>query len=126
ARRGEDQSAPRSNSARCWVLVAPGNSEHHRDLLVSRLPRGGEEMQLAAAFFITDPDAVIAPSGPVPDCPLNERGHARRRVLAAAPWCGAVHNIFASGERKARDAAGILAAGLGVTGVVTCQLMRGA
>jgi broad specificity phosphatase PhoE len=67
-------------------------------------------------FFITHPDVAIDPSVPVPDWPLNERGRARLRAMAAYPWARGVRRIFASNERKARDGAQILADGLGLCG----------
>jgi broad specificity phosphatase PhoE len=65
-------------------------------------------------FFITHPDVQIDPRVPVPEWSLNERGQERMRALAARPWVQGVRSIFASGERKARDAAQLLAAGLGL------------
>jgi broad specificity phosphatase PhoE len=59
---------------------------------------------------------VIDPGIPVPDWPLNERGRARMWGMIADPWVRGVRLIFASGERKARDAALILADGLGLSG----------
>ena len=67
-------------------------------------------------FFITHPDVRIDPSVPVPEWPLNERGQARMSVLATRRWVQGVRSIFASGERKARDAAQLLADGLGLDG----------
>jgi broad specificity phosphatase PhoE len=67
-----------------------------------------------AVFFITHPDVVIDSGVPVPDWPLNERGQARMRAMTAQPWARVVRRIFASSERKARDAAQILAEGLGL------------
>jgi broad specificity phosphatase PhoE len=67
-------------------------------------------------FFITHPDVAIDPSVPVPDWPLNERGRSRMYAMTSCPWARGVHRIFASGERKARDAAQILADGLGLGG----------
>jgi broad specificity phosphatase PhoE len=67
-------------------------------------------------FFITHPDVAIDPSVPVPDWPLSERGQVRMRAMVAHPWARRVRGIFASGERKARDAAQILAAELGLSG----------
>jgi broad specificity phosphatase PhoE len=69
---------------------------------------------LATIFFITHPDVQIDASVPVPEWPLNERGQARMRALAARPWVQNVRSIFASDERKARDAAQLLAEGLGL------------
>jgi broad specificity phosphatase PhoE len=71
---------------------------------------------VSVVFFITHPDVIIDPSIPVPDWPLNERGRARMHAVAAQPWVRGVRHIFASGERKACDAAQILADKLGLSG----------
>jgi broad specificity phosphatase PhoE len=71
---------------------------------------------LPAVFFITHPDVVIDANIPVSDWPLNEHGRARMRALARAGWIKVVQSVFASGERKARDGAEILAEGLGLPG----------
>jgi broad specificity phosphatase PhoE len=67
-------------------------------------------------FFITHPDVVIDPAVDVPDWPLNGRGRERMRAITGWPWARGVRSVFASSERKARDGAEILAAGLGLTG----------
>jgi len=67
-------------------------------------------------FFITHPDVAIDPNVPVPDWSLNERGRARMHAASVQPWLQGVRRIFASSERKARDAAQILAEGLGLDG----------
>ena len=69
---------------------------------------------MPTVFFITHPDVAIDPSVPVPEWPLNEHGQARMRAMIAHPWARGVRRIFASNERKARDAAQILADGLGL------------
>jgi broad specificity phosphatase PhoE len=74
------------------------------------------ENSMPTVFFITHPDVVIDPSVPVPDWPLNERGRARMRAMRALPWARELRRIFASSERKARDAAQILAEDLGHDG----------
>ena len=71
---------------------------------------------MAAVFFITHPDVAIDPTIPVPDWPLNARGRARMQAMAASPWASGVRHIFSSSERKARDAAQLLADGLGLHG----------
>jgi broad specificity phosphatase PhoE len=71
---------------------------------------------LPTVFFITHPDVVIDPTVPVPDWPLDARGRCRMQGLAARPWISGVRSIFASSERKARDAAQILADGIGLAG----------
>lgn len=71
---------------------------------------------MPTVFFITHPDVVIDPGIPVPDWPLNERGRARMWGMITCPWIRGVSLIFVSGERKARDAALILADGLGLSG----------
>jgi broad specificity phosphatase PhoE len=64
-------------------------------------------------FFITHPDVAI---DPIPDWPLNSRGWERMRAIMGWSWARGVRRVFASSERKARDAGEILAAGLGLTG----------
>jgi broad specificity phosphatase PhoE len=71
---------------------------------------------VSRVFFITHPDVAVDPSVPVPDWPLNDRGRSRMSAMTACPWARGVHRIFASSERKARDAAQILADGLGLDG----------
>jgi broad specificity phosphatase PhoE len=66
------------------------------------------------AFFVTHPDVAIDPTVPVPQWPLSERGAARMRVAASRPWASLVRRIVASRERKAIDAAEILATALGL------------
>jgi broad specificity phosphatase PhoE len=66
-------------------------------------------------FFITHPDVVIDRSILVPDWPLNERGRARMHTMIGQPWVLDLR-IFASSERKARDAAQILAGAVGLDG----------
>src|SRR5271170_1205345 len=67
-------------------------------------------------FFITHPDVAIDPSVPVSDWPLNARGRVRMQAMAASPWASGVRRVFSSSERKARDAAQLLADGLGLHG----------
>jgi broad specificity phosphatase PhoE len=69
---------------------------------------------MPAVFFITHPDVVIDPSVPVSEWPLNDRGRARLRAMAAHPWVRGVRHVFCSKERKARDGAQILADELGL------------
>ena len=71
---------------------------------------------MPTVFFITHPDVAIDPGVSVADWPLNERGRARMHVITTRPWVRRVRHIFASSERKARDAAQILADGLGLGG----------
>jgi broad specificity phosphatase PhoE len=65
-------------------------------------------------FFITHPDVAIDPAVAIPDWPLNGRGRKRMRAITGRPWARGVRRVFASSERKARDAAEILAAELGL------------
>jgi phosphohistidine phosphatase SixA len=67
-------------------------------------------------FFITHPDVAIDPAVAIPDWPLNSRGRERMRAITGWSWARGVRRVFASSERKARDAAEILAAGLGLIG----------
>lgn len=65
-------------------------------------------------FFITHPDVTIDPAVPVPEWPLSERGRARMRAALERPWVRRIRTIHCSIERKAIDAATILAEGLGL------------
>ena len=71
---------------------------------------------MPTVFFITHPDVAIDPGVSVADWPLNKRGRARMHAITTRPWVRRVRHIFASSERKARDAAQILADGLGLGG----------
>ncbi|MCO6417222.1 phosphoglycerate mutase family protein [Siccirubricoccus sp. KC 17139] len=68
--------------------------------------------------FITHPEVVIDPAVPVTDWPLSARGIARMQRLASRPWARGLGAIFCSAERKARDAAGLLAAPLGLAPII--------
>ena len=60
-------------------------------------------------WFVTHPDVLIDPAVAVPDWPLSARGVARMRAALGQPWTRALAAIWASTERKATDAAAILA-----------------
>lgn len=64
--------------------------------------------------FITHPEVVIDPAVPVPDWPLSAVGARRMRLAAGRPWLAGVRSLFTSRERKATDAAGLLAERLGI------------
>jgi broad specificity phosphatase PhoE len=65
-------------------------------------------------FFITHPDVAIDPAVPVPRWPLSARGRERMRAALTRPWVRRIRAIYCSTERKAIDAAAILADGLGL------------
>lgn len=67
---------------------------------------------MSRVLFITHPEVAIDPAVPVPGWTLSERGLARMRELLARPWIDGIRHVASSAERKARDAAGILAAHL--------------
>jgi len=72
---------------------------------------------MASVHFITHPEVVIDPKVPVPDWPLSAVGMRRMRLAAGRPWLAGVRSIFTSTERKATDAAGVLAGKLGISPV---------
>jgi broad specificity phosphatase PhoE len=78
---------------------------------------------MATAFFITHPDVEIDPAIPVPDWPLSAKGRARMQAALARPWVRSIRTIHSSTERKAVDAATILADGLGL-GFITMAGLR--
>jgi broad specificity phosphatase PhoE len=79
---------------------------------------------VSTVFFITHPDVAIDPGVPIPDWSLNERGRMRMRTMTACAWVRGVRRIFASDERKARDAAQILADELGLAGYSVIANLR--
>ena len=69
---------------------------------------------MTAVHFITHPEVQIDPAVPVPDWPLSAAGARRMRLAAGRPWLAGVKSLFASTERKAMDAASLLAERLGI------------
>jgi len=68
----------------------------------------------ATAWFVTHPAVVIDPAVPVTEWPLTQAGRARVQAALALPWTQGLAAIWSSTERKAIDAAAILAAGMGL------------
>jgi broad specificity phosphatase PhoE len=68
--------------------------------------------------FITHPEVMIDPAVPIPDWPLSPVGMRRLRLALERPWLTGVQSVFSSAERKAIDAAGLLAEKLGLRPVV--------
>ncbi len=73
---------------------------------------------MTAIHFITHPEVMIDPAVPVPDWPLSAAGLRRMRLAVGRPWLAGVRSVFTSAERKARDAAAVLAERLGISPVV--------
>lgn len=64
--------------------------------------------------YLTHPQVRIDASVPVPQWGLSDIGRARMVALAQRLWIGSFGRIVASGEIKAIEAAGIIAAKIGV------------
>lgn len=71
--------------------------------------------RIKTVLFITHPDVVIDPAVPVPDWVLSERGKARLNTPQARKWVREIDSFWSSMERKAVDAAAILAGDGNVT-----------
>ena len=69
---------------------------------------------MALVHFITHPEVAIDAAVPVTDWPLSPRGTARMQAARGQDWARGLRSLFSSEERKARDAAAILAAPLGL------------
>jgi broad specificity phosphatase PhoE len=69
---------------------------------------------LSRLLFITHPEVEQDPARPVPLWRLSARGIARMRAFAETPEVLGIRSIWASAETKAIEAAGLLAAALGV------------
>jgi broad specificity phosphatase PhoE len=68
--------------------------------------------------FITHPEVMIDPAVPIPDWPLSPVGMRRMRLALERPWLTGVRSLFSSAERKAMDAAGLIAEKLGLRPVI--------
>jgi broad specificity phosphatase PhoE len=77
---------------------------------------------VSVAHFITHPQVTIDPTKPVPDWPLSTIGLGRVRRMREMPWLRSVRSIFSSTERKAQDAANILAEWLKLSPVLIAEL----
>lgn len=77
---------------------------------------------MAIAYFITHPDVTIDPSVPVPDWSLSSEGIRRMVRLLDRAWVRTVRAVFTSAERKAVEAANILAGHLSLEPVVIADL----
>ena len=64
---------------------------------------------MRTVYFITHPEVTIDPGVPVPDWSLSPAGLQRMHRVLEQRWLSGVRSIFSSCERKARDAARILA-----------------
>ena len=69
---------------------------------------------MTVVHFITHPEVVIEPGVSVPDWRLSHEGVRRTRLMLGRPWVRTVAAVFSSGERKAREAAHMLAGNLGL------------
>ena len=72
--------------------------------------------------FITHPEVVFDPSVPVPDWPLSPEGLRRMRLALEKPWMSRLGAVFSSAERKATDAARLVADRFGFQPVIVAEL----
>jgi len=73
-------------------------------------------------YFITHPEVVIEPSVPVPDWQLSPEGIRRMALMLEKPWMSRLDAIFSSAERKATDAARLVADRFGLPPVIVAEL----
>lgn len=71
-------------------------------------------LTMQTAYFITHTEVLIDPGVPVPDWQLSPRGRDRMGQAHEHPWARGLRVVWCSTERKARDAAEILAGPLGL------------
>lgn len=69
---------------------------------------------MANLILITHPEVIVDPLVPIERWRLSDQGIARMRQFAEGPIVGQVTSVWASTETKAIEAAGILAARLGI------------
>ncbi|WP_374469352.1 histidine phosphatase family protein [Phenylobacterium sp.] len=77
---------------------------------------------MATVFVVTHPEVVIDPAKPVPHWGLSEVGADRMQTFAGSPAVARLRAIWSSGETKALESAGILAAALALTTRVEADL----
>lgn len=76
----------------------------------------------ATLFFITHPEVVVDGAVSVTAWPLSALGRRRAAAFASSGRLAAVTRVFSSDERKAREAAELLAAPLGAAVSVRAEL----
>lgn len=69
---------------------------------------------MSTVFFVTHPEVVVDAGTPVPRWHLSDQGIRRMRAFAASREVSGLSAVWASGETKAIEAAGILAARFGL------------
>ena len=69
---------------------------------------------MSRVLFVTHPEVHVDPAVPVPDWELTPRGRDRMRLFAEGPDVREVRSVWSSRERKATEAAELLAAQLGL------------
>lgn len=77
---------------------------------------------MSTLHFITHPEVVIDPSVPVPDWPLSPEGARRMRLASAQPWMSGLGAVFSSAERKAIEAARLVADRFSLLPIVVAEL----
>jgi broad specificity phosphatase PhoE len=70
---------------------------------------------VATAYFVTHPDVEIEPDIPVTEWRLAQHGRIRMTRLLEQPWTTKLRAVWCSEERKAADAANVLADPLGLS-----------
>lgn len=73
---------------------------------------------MTIVHFITHPEVSIDAAMPVPDWPLSPIGSRHMRAAMERSWFAGVCSVFCSAERKAMDAAGIVANHLGLCPII--------
>jgi broad specificity phosphatase PhoE len=77
---------------------------------------------MSPVHFITHPEVAIDPSVPISDWPLSAAGVRRMALLVERPWIRSIETIFSSAERKAVDAARMIADRLSLSPIIVAAL----
>ena len=75
-------------------------------------------LAMTIVHFITHPEVSIDAAVPVPDWSLSPVGSRRMQAAMRRPWFAGVRSVFCSAEKKAMDAAGIVANCLGLRPII--------
>jgi broad specificity phosphatase PhoE len=106
----------------CWQTDPTATATHREAQPDQVYEQRSELKEMALVHFITHPEVIIDPSVPVPDWPLSPKGIKRMTLMLGQPWVGRIRAVFSSAERKAMDAARIVANHLSLPPVVIHDL----
>lgn len=111
-----------------WLPRHPTLTSLPRQIGIANSPKAQSSLNQAGGtamptlHFITHPEVAIDPSVPVSDWPLSLEGVRRMSLALERPWMSRPAAVFSSAERKATDAAHLVADRFGLPSVIVAEL----